>query len=150
MKQDRKTAECHRQPMRPRDLMAHEPEDLELAEDQTLDLASAPDRRFIFPVVIQGFEDLQVLGAVPRDLDESAVRQAIEEDDDRVLRIAESATAHGRAGRGCGCGSSESQELHESIGSRYRSMRTRYNPGLAKLLSERLDTRVGVDSPTAG
>lgn len=125
------------------EIFAQPRESISLRPDETLDLDPSNERvrGFYHEAEIRSFADLQTLDLIPRRLDENRVREAINADDDEVL-----AAAMRRAGNGdrdCGCssedgGTTRSSKLaySDDLRSMYSAMRRRYNPRLARILTE--------------
>ena len=81
------------------DLFKQSPRDLSVEHDKAV-VIDADDRR-CRTVELNSFKDLQALNLIPANLDETAARAAIDEDDRGALSFAESITS--RAQTGCGC-----------------------------------------------
>jgi len=103
-------------------------------------------------VEIKSFDDLQVVGLVPRGLSEDKVRRAIDEDDAEALRMAHNALANPSAGGGgCECAHPGAADAGRSdLRQQYERARKRFNPALSRVISEHLRSRVEWDSPVAG
>jgi len=141
--------------MSAKEALRREPKDLEVSAGSTVTL-SPDDREYaehFARVEIKSFDDLQLLGLVPRGLSEDKVRRAIDEDDAEALRMAHNALAQPQAGGGgCGCGGGHAREADAGRGDlrqHYDRARRRFNPALSRILSEHLRTQVAWDSPTA-
>lgn len=102
-------------------------------------------------VEIKSFDDLQVVGFVPRGLSEDKVRRAIDEDDAEALRMAHNALANPpAAGGGCECAHPGAADAGRGdLRQHYERARKRFNPSLSRVISEHLRTRVEWDSPVA-
>jgi hypothetical protein len=121
--------------------------DIDVAADSTLELT--PDNSALkdvfYRVPVSSFDDLQVLGFVPRKLSEEKLRAAMREDDAQAYRMM--AQSPQRASHDCDCHGSSPQAT--SLRASYNSMRRLNNPTVAMLLSEHAGTEVSWDSPFA-
>src|SRR5690349_5200327 len=71
-------------------------------EELLLTPANEDHRRYFIEVALETFEDLQILGLVPRSIPEARIREAIAEDDRATYeRALQSPTAE--QGTPCGC-----------------------------------------------
>lgn len=102
-------------------------------------------------VPLESYEDLQLLGYVPRKLHEEKVRQAITADNEEVYRLA-SSMASQLPPHDCECGD-QSAPTYESFTGGLRAIynRTRktHNPALGRLLSDHFSADVPWDDPIA-
>jgi hypothetical protein len=103
---------------------------------------------FFYQVPLRSYDDLQLLGFVPRRLSEERVRRAIAEDDDEAYRLAISAPLEAAAD--CECSGGANMSRAGRFRGAYNALRARHNPALARLLSEHYGARVEWDSPVAG
>jgi hypothetical protein len=127
--------------------------DLQVDDDEQLVL-SPTDRShhsYFARIRLQAFDDLQVLGLVPRGLRQEAIRTAIAADDEAVQRLAEERVRRGDAAAPCGCSQSGGRSLSFSASLRasYQALRRDYNPALARVLSNHYGTELAWDSHLA-
>lgn len=136
-----------------KDALKREASRIEVPENTEM-LLSPTNREFasyFAQVEIKSYEDLQLLGFVPRRLSEEKVRQAIAADDDEVYKIASSSMAQ-KSAHDCNCGNQDAyaeKPYGSSLRTNYNSIRKRHNPALARLLSDHLNTHVSWDDPSA-
>jgi len=127
--------------------------DLHVDDDDQLVLS--PTERTHHPyfsrIRLEAFEDLQVLGLVPRGLRQEAVRSAIASDDEAVLRLAEERARRGEAAAPCRCShpSARSGSFSDDLRTSYQAIRRDYNPALARVLSNHYGTELKWDSNLA-
>jgi hypothetical protein len=131
------------------ELIRQDPRDLEVPEGTEV-LLSPDDPQFAHHfarVDMRSYEDLQLLGFIPRGLDLDALRSAIRHDDEAAQQV-----AHERLARGNPCDDRERQET--SYGSSLRELtaqiRRDYHPALSRLLNEHYRTTIELDSMRAG
>ena len=140
---------------------------LDVAEDEEVTLTPDDDRfvRGLARVRVESFDDLSILGLVPRGIGEERIREAIAADDMATHELAASRPdPGGSAGYGCGCcgetalGEDPASALtraDSSLGVRdvgdrlYRRLRTFHHPALAQVLSERYHTEIQRNDPLA-
>jgi hypothetical protein len=142
-------------PCTARQALQREPVDLEVRDGEEVFLS--PLRRghhkYFAKVRVAAFEDLQVLGLVPRRLREQAVRAAIASDDQDALRLAQERVARGTApAAACSCesGHHHPPSFSRDLKSTYRDIREDYHPALSRILSEHFGTEFAWDSTLAG
>jgi hypothetical protein len=146
------------------DRMVQSPKDALRRELKTLQVAAGADVMFsphdrefadyFGRVAVKTFDDLKVLGFVPRGLAEDKVRSAIAADEEEAYKVALTRTADAPAPhRDCDCQGSPAANAtggtSSSLRQRYVSARKAFNPTLARVLAQHLQTRVEWDSPTA-
>lgn len=100
-------------------------------------------------VEVKDFDDLKVLGFVPRGLAEEKVRSAIAADENEAYKVAHTMLANSPAPN-CTCQHPQTTVVSGSnLRQHYASARKSFNPALARVLTEHLQTRVEWDSPIA-
>ena len=121
-------------------------EDLVVRDGQTVEFT--PDKReyehYFAQVKLTAFEDLQLLGFVPRGLAEEKVRQAIQSDDEQAHRLA--ITTIAAPTHNCGCKSSH-QDSQSRFVSAYKQAQKSNNPALARLLSDHYQIKLPFHDP---
>jgi len=127
--------------------------DVHVGDDEQVVL-SATDRahhKYFARVKFSAFEDLQVLGFVPRGLRQEAIRSAMVEDDHEALRLARERMPKDVAPSPCHCNGHGERvaSFSESLRATVRSIRRDYNPALARLLSSHYGTEFEWDSTLA-
>jgi hypothetical protein len=136
-----------------KDLLKREASRIEVPENTEM-LLSPSNREFasyFSQVEVKSYEDLQLLGFVPRRLSEEKIRQAITADDDEVYKVAYSSMSQ-KTAYDCNCGNQDvySVKLYgTSLRTNYNNIRKKHNPALARLLSDHLNTQVAWDDPLA-
>lgn len=136
-----------------KEALRHEARKIEVPEN--VDLAMSPTHPELFNsfvrVRLNSYEDLQLLGFVPRKLPEEKVRQAISSDDDEVYKMAINLSR--QAPSDCEC-TNPHERIPSSFGHNlrgvYNGIRKAHNPSLAKLLSDHFSTHIPWDDPIAG
>jgi hypothetical protein len=127
--------------------------DLEVPAGATV-MLSPYEREFadyFVRVPVKSFDDLQTIGLVPRGLAEDKVRRAIAADDEEAYKIAQTILANYSARGGCECGEKTAARAPlNNLRQHYASTRKSFNPALARVVSEHLQTRVTWDSTVAG
>lgn len=99
-------------------------------------------------ISLGSYDDLRLLGLVPRRLAEEKVRQAIEADDSEAYALA--GTMLGRAPQPCSCHGRDPDPAAargNPMRSTYNAIRRRHNPALARVLSDHYGTRMAWDGP---
>lgn len=136
-----------------REFLSQEGRTIEVAENSELVLSpSNPEyARHFARVSLKSFEDLQLLGFIPRRLSIEKVRTAIAADDAEVFRLATTMPSQPR----CDCHPSDLYLKPVSLGRggfrpAYQAIRNRHNPALARVLSEHLGTTVAWDHSLVG
>jgi hypothetical protein len=127
--------------------------DLQVCDDEELEL-SPNDRahhKYFARVKLGAFEDLHLLGLVPRGLRYEAIRTAIVTDDKAALQLAEARVRQNAAHSTCHCDNNDrrTESFSESLRSTVRAIRRDYNPALAHLLSSHYGTEFSWDSTLA-
>jgi hypothetical protein len=121
-------------------------EDLLVRDGQTVEFT--PERReyehYFAQVQLTEFEDLQILGFVPRGLAEENVRRAIESDDEQAYRLA-MGTAEAPS-HDCGCKSAH-RNFQSRFSSAYKQLRKANSPALARLLSDHYQVKLPFNDP---
>lgn len=137
-----------------RDVIRRQLHSVVVADDseQILSPSNPETADHFFRSQMTSYSDLQILGFVPRRLNEDRVRQAIAEDDRELFK----ALTDGGSLALCGCGSGD-KELGHSARSRttplrasYNAVRSAHNPALARVMSEHLGTTIDWDTPAVG
>jgi hypothetical protein len=123
-------------------------------EDDEQLVLSSTDRahhKYFARVKFGAFEDLQVLGLVPRGLRQEAIRSAMLEDDKEAERLARERVPHEAPPSPCDCNGHGTRALSfsEKLRATVRSIRRDYNPALARLLSSHYGTEFAWDSTLA-
>ena len=127
--------------------------DVHVGDDEQLEL-SATDRahhKYFARVKLGAFEDLQVLGLIPRGLRQDAIRTAILEDDKEAERLARERAPQQIEPHACDCNGHGARvaSFSENLRATARSIRRDYNPSLARLLSSHYGTEFSWDSTLA-
>jgi hypothetical protein len=137
-----------------RELLEREGRTIEVPENSEVVLSPAnPEYADSFARVrLQSFEDLQLLGFVPRRLSPEKVRTAMAADDAEAFKLA---TATPVPPPPCHCHPAEPHSKPGRTGRggfrpAYLAIRNRYNPALAKVISEHLGTTVQWDDSLVG
>lgn len=129
-----------------KELLNRPTESLVVPDGQTIEFA--PDKRefahYFARVRLTVFEDLQLLGLVPRGLREDAVRQAIGSDEEQAYRTA--AASLGALTHDCTC-APRRDRLSDRLAATYRQARRSNNPALARMLSEHYQTDIAFHDP---
>jgi hypothetical protein len=127
------------------ELIRQDPRDLDVPENTEL-LLSPDDPHLVHHfarVDIRSYEDLQLLGFVPRGLNLEALHRALGEDDEASQQVAQT-----QLNRGEPCDDADDQE--SSYGSSMRELTARirrdYHPSLSRVLSEHYRTEIALDS----
>jgi hypothetical protein len=128
---------------------------LEVEDDEELELSPARrgHEKYFARIRLESFEDLQVLGLVPRRLKQQQVLDAIAEDDEQAFNLGSERMRKGQAAVAapCNChGDAHSaptfaEELRDSV----RHVRQSYNPALARVLSNHFGVEFRWDSMLA-
>jgi hypothetical protein len=123
--------------------------DVVVPEDQEVRFSpSNPEMAVHFSrVLLRNFEELQLLGFVPRKLAEEKVRHAMEEDDREAYRLAAShITARPQGACECedGGGASTWAADFRRV---YRQVRQAHTPAIARVLSDHYGTSIAFDDP---
>ena len=132
----------------PKEILKIEPKPIEVPENTEL-VISPDDPKYessFARVSISSFDDLRILGLVPRKLPEDKIRQAILEDDSEVYNMSTKAI-HQQPAHNCTCSNEHSGRQSHSIRSAYNSIRNKHNPSLARVLSDYYEGKVEWDSP---
>lgn len=122
--------------------------DIEVPENSEIVLSpSNPEFKPHFArVVLRTYDDLRILGFIPRGLADDKVRQAIAEDDAEVYDLACKMIRH--SPNTCSC-SGETIHAPASHGNPirgiYNGFRKRHNPSLARLLSDHYGSPIAWD-----
>ncbi len=136
-----------------KEALRHEVRQIVVPENAELLLSpSHPElANFFVRVHLKSYEDLQLLGYVPRRLHEEKVRQAITADNEEVYRLA-SSMASQLSPPDCECqyqSAHTSESFKGSLRSTYNRIRNTHNPTLGRLLSDHLGAHVPWDDPIA-
>lgn len=124
-----------------REVLDRQTEDLVVPDGQTVEF-TPHNREFAHcfaRVRLSAFEDLQLLGLVPRGLPEQALRQAIASDEEQAYRMAAASARPSR--HGCGCAPSHDGGSGH-LADTYREIHRSNNPALARLLSDHYESRI--------
>jgi hypothetical protein len=155
---------CGAKTVSAREFLTRDAADLDVPEGREVMLTQRDHDHHIFRVKLESFGDLQLMGLVPRGLQEDAVRKAIRSDDERAGVIAEQRFAQS-APAGCGCcqcnghaqaGVETSSMMTASaarragLQSHVKSVRREVHTQLAALLSDHHRTRIDVGSAYVG
>jgi hypothetical protein len=138
-----------------RDALKRESDNLVVPEGQTITFTPS-DRglaHYFARVELAAFDDLQILGFVPRKLPEQEVRRAIQMDDDEAYKMSASAVAS--FGTPCGCESraavtartGQYETFQIRFRKAYREVRRANNPALARLLSDHYGVQIPFNDP---
>lgn len=133
-----------------KEMLRREARNIEVPENAELLLSpSHPELASYFAQIrLQSYEDLQLLGFVPRKLSEEKIRRAIAADDDEVYKIASAAPQVTHA---CECMNEVSLTRRSSFSSglrtAYNAIRKAHNLALARLLSDHYNTSIPWDDP---
>lgn len=127
--------------------------DLQVDDDEEVVLSSS-DRahhQYFARVKLGSFEDLQVLGLIPRGLRQEAIRMAIAADDEEALRLAEERARRDISPAPCHCENQNerTRSFSESLRASFRVVRRDYNPALARVLSNHYGIELRWDSTLA-
>jgi len=134
-----------------REALTRNPRNIEVAENSELSLSPAhPELAECFAKVrLRNYEDLQLLGFVPRKLAEDRIRGALKADDDEVYRIASASTS---APSHCDCNgeATGTRSFASGLRASYNAVRKKHNPTLARVLSDHYGASIAWDDPIAG
>jgi hypothetical protein len=126
--------------------------DLQLDDDEELVLSTIDraHQKYFARIKFSSFEDLQVLGLVPRGLRQEAVRKAIAADDEEALRLAQERVRRDIAPP-CHCDhhGQRTGSFSEGLRGAFRAIRRDYNPALARVLSSHYGAEFAWDSTLA-
>lgn len=136
-----------------KEALRHEVRQLVVLENAELRFSpSHPELADYFVRVhLKAYDDLQLLGYVPRKLSEEKVRQAITADNDEAYKLASSMAAQ-LSPHDCDC---QNQSAHSSksftgtLRATYNRNRNTHNPALGRLLSDHLGAHIPWDDPVA-
>jgi hypothetical protein len=123
--------------------------DVTVPEDQEVQFSpSNPDMAVHFSrILLRNFDELQLLGFVPRKLAEEKVRHAIEEDDREAYKFA-SALITARPPGACQCEDRPARSTFAADFRRaYRQVRQAHTPAVARVLSDYYGTQIAFDDP---
>jgi len=138
----------------PKELIRHEPKDLEVPE-RTEVFLSPFEREFAdhyFRVELKSHQDLRLLGLLPSGIPEDKLLQAMAADDEEARKLAHTKQT-AQVDRACHCESNGGPMVRPyGVGLRrdYARIRKSYHPATAALLSDYYRTRVEWDSPLPG
>lgn len=133
-----------------KDVLRLELRPIEVPENQTFVFSPANhDYASCFARVrLRSYEDLRILGFIPRKLAEEKIRQAIAADDAEAFDLAGKMLRD--SGGDCGCmekGARESTKQASPIRPKYNSIRKRHNPALARLVGDHYGVQMAWDEP---
>lgn len=136
-----------------KEALRHEVRQIVVPENAELLLSpSHPELANCFVRVhIKSYEDLQLLGFVPRKLSEEKVRQAIAADNEEVYRLA-SSMASQLSPHDCECQNQSARtsvSFRDNLRATYDRNRKAHNPALGRLLSDHFGAHVPWDDPLA-
>jgi hypothetical protein len=135
-----------------KEALRHEARNIVVPENVDLTLSpSHPELlNYFVRVPLKTYEDLQLLGFVPRKLSEEKVRQAIAADDEEAYKL--SGTLSPQAPSDCECKNTlpRASSYSQNLRSIYNGIRKTHNPSLARLLSDHFSTHITWDDPVAG
>ncbi|MCE4072314.1 MULTISPECIES: hypothetical protein [Pseudomonas] len=129
-----------------KEVLRRSTDDLVVADGQTIEFTPS-NREFaqhFARVRLAAFEDLQLLGFVPRGLSEEAVRKAMASDDDHAYRLATSSIT--TSGHDCTC-SPRHGAITDRLVTAHRQARRSNNPALARLLSDHFQVDIAFHDP---
>jgi hypothetical protein len=135
-----------------REALSRTTRSIQIPDDETVVLSPASPEFGQAFVRVQAttFDDLQLLGLVPRGIAEEPLKRAIAADDDTAATVVRQAPPRDTE---CACHGGDAQATRVAYGRdlrlAYGRVRKSYHPALASLLSDHLGTRVTWDSPTA-
>lgn len=135
-----------------REALSRELSDIEVRENSERWLSPNDDEyaQHFASVRIRTFDDLQLLGLVPRKMVEAQVRHAIEADNSEAYRRAQSAVERASHASQCGCQCEDPGRARVPGGefrSAYNAVRRFHNVSLAKVFSERYRSEFRWDDP---
>lgn len=135
-----------------REVIRRQPHSVAVADDseQHLSPSNPETAHHFFRTQMTSYADLQVLGFVPRRLNEERVRQAIGEDDRELFKAL--ADGGSLASGGCGCADKEpghrpARSKTTPLRASYNAVRSAHNPALARVMSDHLGTTIDWDTP---
>lgn len=125
---------------------------IEVQENSELHLSPSNDgfADCFVQVQINSYEDLQILGLIPRGLTEEKVRRAVTDDDDEAYRMVSNSLQ--LSNRNCNCMKRNGQipKMHrDNFKQAYTSIRRNHQPALAKILSAHYNRSIRWDAPIA-
>lgn len=106
-----------------------------------------PHSNNVFSVVLERYRDLQLLGIVPRDLEEDVFTDAVRADDAAVL---EHILAHPEQDSNCQCHSETALARESAMRRQYETVRKSFNPKLAEVMSKAARVRFDWDAALVG
>lgn len=138
--------------MTAREALGLEPRPIVVPDDHEIVL-SPDDRQFtrsFARVRLSTYEDLQLLGFVPRHLSEEKVRRAISADDAEVYQMAGRMVS---AAPSCDCSghalSAQASARMSPVRSTYNRLRKHHQPALAAVLADHYGAQVAWDEPVS-
>jgi hypothetical protein len=145
---DEKNSYANLQLLKPQELAKQDFKPIEVAADSTLHLVpdNAEYKDVFARVALDSFDDLQVMGFIPRRLSEEKLRHVIAEDDKLSYQMATSNGVPNSHDCSCnGTAANGTSDLRRS----YEGLRKRNNPNMAKLLTDHLGSDISWDSSMA-
>lgn len=136
-----------------REALNQKPKRIEVPEEMELYLS--PDEEeysdSFSRIHIKTFEELQLIGYVPRGLSRDKVRAAIQTDDAEAYKLAVSQPTAAGHDFGCGCQGhgTQANTFASTFKRSYTNVRKHHHPTLSKMLSDHLGSAIAWDSPVA-